>query len=95
MEVLVVERIGGFAGFGGPGARIRSRGQVALASLSEADRRTLEALFKAAGKVGVSAMRDGFSYRISRTGKSGTETIEVPEEHLPAAITGCVTDELL
>lgn len=95
MEILVVERIGGFAGFGGPGARIRSRGQVAFANLSEADQRTLEALFKTAGKVWTSAMRDGFSYRISRTGKSGTETIEVPEEHLPAAIAACVTDELL
>jgi len=95
MEILLVERIGGFAGFGGPGARIRSRGQVAIARLSEADQLTLDGLFKAAGKVGTSAMRDGFSYRISRTGKSGTETIEVPEEHLPVAITACVRDELL
>ncbi len=94
MDQLMVERIGGLAGFGGPGAHIRSRGQVAIARLSEGDRKTVETLFKTRGKAKPTAMRDGFSYRISRTTQAGTETIEVPESLLPASIAGCVKDEL-
>lgn len=91
----MVERVGGLAGFGGPGARIRSRGQIAFASLSEADQRTVEQLFKKRGKVKPSALRDGFSYRISRADASGAQTIEVPETEVPASIAACVKDELL
>ncbi len=40
-------------------------------------------------------MRDGFSYRISRTTANGTETIEVPGEDLPGAVIACVKDELI
>jgi hypothetical protein len=94
MDLLKVERIGGFAGFGSPGAHIRSRGQLAFGSLSEADQRSVDDLFKTYGTAKPSALRDGFSYRISRTVKSGTESIEVPEALLPAAIITCVKDEL-
>ena len=94
MGLLSVERIGGLAGFGGPGAHIRSRGQIGISSLSDEDQRTLEKLFKDRGGAKPSATRDGFSYRISRSTASGTETIEVPEALVPAAIAACVKDEL-
>jgi hypothetical protein len=95
MELLEVERIGGFAGFGNPGAHIRSRGQIEFASLAEADRRVVESLFTARSALRPSAHPDGFAYRISRSTKAGTETIEVPEAALPTAIVACVKDELI
>ena len=95
MDLLVVERIGGLAGFGGPGAHVRSRGQVVIARLSEADRQAVEELFRTRGDSRPSALRDSFSYRISRTTSAGSETIEVPESMVPASLVGCVKDELI
>ena len=94
MGLLTVERIGGFAGFGNPGARIRSRGRIELASLSAAERQAVEALFGVRTSARPPAQPDGFSYRISRTGKSGPETVQVPEVALPAAVIRCVRDDL-
>jgi hypothetical protein len=93
-DVLKVERIGGLAGFGGPGAHLRSRGQIAAASLSPADRKAVEQLFAGRGAGRASATRDGFSYRITRSTPSGEETIEAPESAVPAALAGCVRDTL-
>lgn len=95
MEVLQVERVGGIAGMGGPGAHIRSRGQIALETLSKADRQSVLSLFTSRARAKPSPMRDGFSYRLSRTGASGTETVEVPEALLPPAVAACVKDELV
>ena len=95
MELLKVERIGGFAGFGNPGAHIRSRGQIEFESLSEADRQLVERLFMTHSAGRPPAYADGFAYRISRSAKLGTETIEVPEAALPSAIVACVKDELI
>lgn len=94
MAVIKVERIGGLANFGGPGARIRSHGQIHPATLSEADRYAVEKLFEKREKKPSSA-RDMFSYRISRTTETGDETIEVPESALPASVIACVKDELI
>lgn len=94
-ESLAIERTGGIAGYGSPGSRVRSRGRVALESLSEADRRSVEALFGAGGAGRHPTHPDGFVYRITRTGKSGPETVEVPEAAVPAAIVACVKDELV
>jgi len=94
MTLLTVERIGGIAGFGAPG-HLRSRGQIESTSLAQSDQESLERLFGARAKAKPSAMRDGFSYRISRNTPSGTETIEVSEAMVPAAIAACVKDELV
>lgn len=98
MDLLTVERIGGLAGFGGRGSKIRSRGQVSLASLCEADKKTVEQLFKAHGlkppnEAKVSAVRDGFCFQISRASNHGVQTIEVPEAAVPLSIVQCVKDE--
>ncbi len=92
---LRVERVGGLAGYGGARARIRSHGQITLESLPTADRRRVESLFESPVNSFASSLRDGFRYRLSRESPAGTQTIEVPEEALPAAVTGCVKDELL
>jgi hypothetical protein len=95
IDLLMVERIGGLAGFGIAGSRIRSRGQLAFNSLPDTDQRLVEALFKTHGKLEPSAQRDAFSYKISCASKFGTKTVEVPEAVLPATIIACVKDELV
>jgi len=45
MDRLLVERLGGLAGLGGPRSRIRSCGELDLKSLSAADRRAVANLF--------------------------------------------------
>jgi len=89
---LTIERLGGFAGFGGPSARIRSRGAVDLDQLSSDDRATVDALFakRRNASPASGSMPDAFRYRISR----GGETVEVPEGVLPSAITAAIVDEL-
>ena len=95
MSKLHVERIGGLAGFGGARSHVRSRGEVDLETLSAEDKRTVESLFQSQGSAEPSQVRDGFLYRIARTTPGGVETIEVPEDVVPAAIRRCVKDELV
>jgi Emfourin len=95
MSTLHVERIGGLAGFGGARSHLRSRGEVDFETLSGEDKRTVESLFKSKGSAEPSQVRDGFLYRIARTTPGGVETIEVPEDVVPAAIRHCVKDELI
>jgi hypothetical protein len=95
MAGLHVERIGGFAGFGGVGSHLRSQGEVDLAALSTAEQQAVESLFRSHGKAKPSQVCDGFRYRIVRTTPGGVETIEVPEAVVPAVIRECVKDELV
>ena len=95
MSKLQVERIGGLAGFGGARSHLRSQGEIDLETLSAKDQRAVESLFKSSGKAEPSQVRDGFRYRIGRTTPGGVETIEVPEDVVPAAIRECVKDELV
>jgi hypothetical protein len=93
MDELKIERFGGLAGMGLPGSRIKSRGQVAVSSLSAADRTAIDALF--AGKAKPEpALPDAFSYRITRHTAQGLKTIEVPGHRVPLALQNSVVDEL-
>jgi hypothetical protein len=100
MGTVKVERIGGLGGFGG--AHLKSRGECRLADLSKAEQADIDALFSSTGKsAGKSRgmqdnaqMRDGFNYRISRETASGTETVEVPESRVPAALISSVKDTI-
>ena len=94
MGMLKVERIGGFAGFGGASSRLKSDGVVPFTALSPADQRKVEAMFNAKGAADASPMRDGFSYRITRATKAGDDVIEVPESAVPAALVACVKDRI-
>ncbi len=95
MAILHVERLGGLAGIGGTGARIRSQGQLDISTLSTADQTAVESLFQSAGKAKPKAVADGFRYRISRTTSAGTKTVEVAESEVPAIVTKCVKDEFV
>ncbi len=93
MAKLKIERLGGLAGFGLPGSRIKSRGQVALADLSAADRATVESLFKRRRKA-AATLPDAFHYRITLTSAQGDKTVDAAEHELPEALRDAVRDEL-
>lgn len=95
MAILHVEKLGGLAGFGGPRARIRSRGQIDTATLSPADQNAVDLLFKTGGASGPAKGADAFRFRISRTTAAGTQTVEANEDQVPAAIASCVKDEFV
>jgi hypothetical protein len=88
-----IERVGGFAGFGGPGSRLRSRGSLESAQLSAADRQSVDALFTRPPKANSTA--DGFIYRLTRHTNNGPQTVDVPEEHVPAIVKHSVKDEIV
>ncbi|AWN48331.1 hypothetical protein DK419_19890 [Methylobacterium terrae] len=97
MDMLTIERLGGLAGIGQPGSRIRSQGEQPLNALSADDRASVEALFRKppSRRQAAPMMRDGFRYRITRSGEAGRQqTIEVPEAAVPPALRACVTDSL-
>jgi hypothetical protein len=95
MSKLQVERIGGFAGFGGARSHLRSHGEVDFEKLSAEDQRAVESMFQSHPSADLSQVRDGFLYRITRATPKGVETIEVPEDRVPAAIRQSVKDELI
>ena len=92
-DQLKVERIGGFAGFGLPGSRLKSKGEVSISELSADDLKTINRLFKGDVHLG-REMPDGFLYRITRKIGNDLQTIEVPEENVPMDIRNCVKDTI-
>jgi len=98
MGRLKIERIGGLAGFGLPGSRLKSEGEVAISDLSPADRKAVDALFESKGKTSKGKpsppMPDAFRYRITRQTPKGTETIEVTEDRVPMVLKNSVRDQL-
>jgi hypothetical protein len=95
MAILHVEKLGGLAGFGGSRARIRSRGQIDTAALSSTDQKAVDSLFRTVGSSASPKGADGFRFRLSRATAGGTETVEVPETRVPAALASCVKDEFV
>lgn len=91
--MVTIERLGGLGGFGGPGSRIRSRGSVSPDALSPDDRARVDALFRGDGAA-TPAHADGFTYRLTRDGPAGKQSIEVPESAVPAALVASVRDEI-
>lgn len=91
MDRIRIERIGGFAGYGGP--HLKSRGEVAVSDLSPADRQALEDLLRnpeKAASATPAGEADAFRYRIT----AGTQTVEVPGHAVPAALKNSVHDVL-
>ena len=96
MTTVTIERMGGVAGIGLAGSRIRSRGQVEWESLSAADRAAVDALFAGRGSPdGAGPLRDSFTYRLTRPRGNSTESVEVGEALVPVALTQSVTDQLI
>ena len=90
-DCLMVERVGGLAGFGGP--RLKSAGEISMSALSAKDREAIEAMFRGAARAG-SGKPDGFVYRITRRSGGVVKTVEVSEEHVPQAVRRCVKSTL-
>jgi hypothetical protein len=88
-----IERLGGFAGFGG--GHLRSRGSAHGRDLTPAVRSEVASLLD--GKTGqplaLPGAADGFRYRLTlaSTGKS----VEVPESAVPPTLRDKVRDELV
>ncbi len=89
---LEVERVGGLAGFGTAGSRLRSHGEVDMAALSASDRQLVESLF--AGPPATPGRPDEFRYRLTRWTDKGSESVEVSESQVPAAVRSSVKDEI-
>jgi hypothetical protein len=96
-DSLYVERLGGFAGMGEPGSRIRSLGRLRGHELSAADRECLTALLSGAvPPAEPPGAADGFRYRLTRhrPGDAAPAVVEVPESAVPQRVRDCVRDEL-
>lgn len=91
MDRLDVERLGGYAGFGGPGSHLKSKGTVDLKALPQADQDRIRELFRNPPSP-TPSMPDAFCYRLTHHTGSGAKTIEVAEQHLPQAVTNAVHD---
>jgi hypothetical protein len=85
VDELIVQPIGGFAGAGTPGAHVKSEGRIAMSALSPEDRAKVDVLFSHAQPA-----PSNFYYRITRQGPSGTQSINVPFEAVPAALVASV-----
>jgi hypothetical protein len=95
MSILRIKKLGGQANFGGVRSRLRSDGELDTASLSESELEEIELLFSQRRKSKSSKAADNFRYRITRTTKAGTETVEVPESRVPSVIASCVVDKFV
>lgn len=89
-----VERLGGLAGYGMPGARLRSRGFIMAHGLSLVDQATLQELFLHPMEALVQA-RDAFRYSLTRQRDNRLHTVVVAEAAVPEAILNCLRDELV
>jgi hypothetical protein len=95
MSTLKIERIGGLAGFGLPGSRLRSIGEQAVSALSAADQALVDDMFRHPERhKGSGKERDAFRYRITRNRNGQDETVEVAEAAMPQALKACVSDTL-
>ena len=91
---LKIERLGGLAGIGLPGSRIRSQGQVDPSTLPPHDQKTVESLF-ADNHRSTPDVTDGFRYRLTRKTSGGDQSVEVPEHLMPPILVSAVKDELI
>jgi hypothetical protein len=95
LGTLKIERIGGLAGFGLPASRIESTGELAISALSSDDQASVAALFQNPARLQKPGPeRDAFRFRITRTLKGRSQTVEVPESDVPLALKNCVSDKL-
>ncbi|MFG1181074.1 protealysin inhibitor emfourin [Xanthobacter sp. DSM 14520] len=95
MTDIRIERIGGFAGFGLPGSRLKSRGSLTLDHLSTQDRATISRLFERGTKGSRPQEPDMFRYRLTRVEHNAEmDSIEASESEIPAALISTVRDEL-
>ena len=95
MSRLKIEKIGGFAGFGGQKSHLRSRGEIDIEKLSKEDKNTVENLFQSKRSLETSKGVDTFKYRVSRMTSNGMQSVEADESEIPNALKQCVRDEII
>ena len=93
MPKLSIERLGGLAGFG-VSPNIKSEGEVDSSDLSPEDQAKVEKLFESGSVPPAKNTNDVFSYRITRQKDGRSQTIQVPESLVPAALASSVKDTL-
>ena len=93
--VIKIERIGGFAGFGGP-SHLRSEGEIDLDSLPPAQRDALNKLLAGKGREphGLTG-GDLFRYVLTWEEDGHRRTVELGEEDAPDFLRSAVTDRLV
>ena len=96
-DQLEIEKLGGLAGIGLPGSRIRSRVLLVGSELSADERKSIATLFKADPGAGrpAPAGSDGFRFRISLDHEGVRREIEVGERELIESLQTRVHDELI
>lgn len=94
---LEIERLGGLAGVGLPGSRIRSRATLLGKELSARERDSVDAIFKADASVTRPEQggADNFRYRLTLHNSRGSRAIEVGAGDLPESLEARVKDELI
>ena len=96
MTRLLIERLGGLAGFGLPSSPLKSRGELDLSKLPQTVRQHIEELFNKPPSA--EPARPGpvhpFRYRITRQTDSGSQTVEVPFDAVPSVVHESVKDTL-
>jgi len=95
MGTVKIEKIGGLAGYGLPGSRLKSSGETAISALSPTDQAWVETSFQKPPRSQDGNERDTHRYRITRTKDGRDQTIEVPEALVPHALKACVSDKLI
>ena len=90
---IEIERLGGLAGMGLGGSRIRSLARTTVSALNASEHQALIAALAAPAAAHPQA-RDGFRYRITVQGAAGTQVVEVPESQVPASLQQQVVDGL-
>ncbi len=96
-DQLEIERLGGLAGVGLPGSRIRSRALVEGRALSDEESKSVAALFATPSAVSATATKDadGFRYRLTLHRHNDSQKLEVGEATLLVSLQQRVQDELI
>jgi len=94
---LEIERLGGVAGIGQPGSRIRSRVLLNVSDLTTAEQNSVSALFAAPDRAvrPIQAGADFFHYRLTLYTGEGRRVIVVQEGELPESMKARLQDELV
>ncbi|MUZ71437.1 hypothetical protein GOZ90_01995 [Agrobacterium vitis] len=93
MDELILEKMGGFAGFGGAKSALRSDGVCAVEKLSAGEKQLIEEFFQQSAPQ-TAAVADGFRYRIVWPSRFGDRSVDVPESLVPDEIKASVKDRL-
>jgi hypothetical protein len=96
-DQLEIERLGGLAGIGLAGSRIRSRATLRAGDLTADERDAMARLFSASAHAPrpAAGSADGFHYRLTLRDRTGVHVIEADPGQVPESLQAKVKDELI